>query len=288
MKHYRNCLILTILSIGACASPSGGDFKYIFPKETPSAKWQGEAGFEYADKNVKIHTGPKKKGEIFYEMNIRNARTAILGEDFTYHIGPIIAGKKLTLKKGSPLYARQFTFTHVKMKTYEFADRYTQGDDKNPIEWCAPAPNNKGAVCLYWQDSNKVYVESSTSGSPMIPRSRSIPRGDKRPIPRFSESPVDAFPPSLKLTWSISRTSKKSIHLSERLGTYEGEGFLGEELSEEKILFDDDGLATFEHLNGHIQFSRITDSDNNSVTVSVIKTPIVPGHFDNMDGNTHQ
>ena len=276
MKICQCSIIFFALGLSACASPSGGDYKYVFPKSTPAGLWQGVAGVEYANKDAKIETGPKEKGEIFYEIDMRNTRTAVLQEDFTYHVGSAIAGRTLTLKKGSPLYARQYTFMFVRMKTYEFADRYAQPDDKNPIEWCAPAPDNKGAVCLYWQESGKVYVESSPGGSPMVPRSLSIPRGDKRPAPQFRENGVDAFPPSLKLAWSISRINKKSIHITERLGTYESKGFIGEELSKEKILFDDNGVAVFDHLGGQIKFSLAPQSDNNSVNVTVIKTPHVP------------
>ena len=247
---------------------------YSAPKEPAPALWQGKSGVTIVEPFYKTMPGIHEEYGVIAEIDADHLRKARLVGDVSYETTLFSGSDTIILPAGTPLYARQYTQTITTSGTYVKTSTVSQARHLNPIEWCAERPDNKGAVCIFWENSEEAfYLE--TIGSPVGPQVESN-AGKRGVLPSIVEDSTVKFKNDLKVALQIGRLTKKYAYVYQKTGSYVDGRFKGATANYQRVKWDDNGEATVYIAGGKFLLTAIKDegqSTPRAVNVSIITPP---------------
>jgi len=269
----RKLLIITLSSALIFASCGT---TYQAPTEPAPSEWRGKAGIKFTGKEYRLFPGIKDEGEVFAEIDADHVRTARLTEDVTFTSGPSVTqmNSQMTLKAGTPLYARQFTQSITTLRNYQVTSRTYQRADRNPIEWCAERPMSKGAVCIFWQDPVTAFYAEDRRGSSVSPVMGSGV-GAKGPMPKIVEDDNVSFNNAIKVALVMARTNKKKVLIQQISGSDVEGKFRGNVVTFQDKLWGEDGTTELSMAGGKFKLSKVMEDNKETdrVLIDVIEPP---------------
>ena len=272
MKNISILIVCSAIVLTSCGTT------YKPPTEPAPSEWRGKAGITVTGKAYKLLPGVKDEGDIFAEIDVDHVRTARLIEDVTFTSGPGITkvNSQMTLKAGTPLYARQFTQSVTTFQNYRATSRTVQRADRNPIEWCAERPESKGAVCIFWQDPVTAFYAEDTRGSSVAPVMRTGV-GAKGPMPKLIEDKNVTFNTDVTLALVIARSGKKKVLVQQIAGSDVDGNFHGNVVNFQDKLWGEDGTTELNMAGGKFMLSKVMNNGNETgqVDVDVLEPPKV-------------
>lgn len=273
----KKALILVAMSSFALASCGT---TYTPPTEPAPAIWQGKAGIKITGKEYKLSLGIKNEGDVFAEIDADHVRKGRLTEDVTFTSGPGVTqiNSEMTLKAGTPLYARQFTQSITTFRNSRVVSQTQQRSDRNPIEWCAERPESKGAVCMFWQDPVTAFFAEDRRGSSVSPEMRTGV-GAKGPMPKVVEDMNVKFNNDIKLALVVARSNKKKILIQQIAGSNVEGRFRGNVVNFQDKRWGEDGTTDLSMAGGKFKLSKVFEGDKETdkVKVEVLEPPKLTG-----------
>lgn len=269
----KKLLILTVSSafiLGSCGTT------YQAPTEPAPSEWRGKAGIKFTGKEYRLFPGIKDEGQVFAEIDADHVRTARLAEDVTFTSGPGVTqmNSQLTLKAGTPLYARQFTQSTTTLRNSRVTSRTYQRADRNPIEWCAERPMSKGAVCIFWQDPVTAFYAEDRRGSSVSPEMRTGV-GAKGPMPKIVEDDNVSFNNNIRVALVVARTNKKKVLIQQISGSDVDGKFRGNVVTFQDKRWGEDGTTDLSMAGGKFKLTKVMENgkETDRVRVEVLEPP---------------
>jgi len=271
MKKLLTCTLVSML-LASCGTT------YKPPTEPAPSQWLGKAGVKITGKEYILSPGTKNEGDTFAEIDADHVRTARLIEDVTFTSGPSVTqvNSQMTLKAGTPFYARQFTQSVTTFRNSRVVSQTQQRADRDPIEWCAERPQSKGAVCVFWQDPVTAFYAEDRRGSSVSPVMRTGV-GANGPMPKFAEDQNVTFSNDLKVALVVARSNKKKVLVQQVLGSYVEGKFRGNVVTFQDKRWGEDGTTELSMAGGKFKLAKATEAgkDTDKVNVEVIMQPSI-------------
>ena len=274
MKKIITLAVVSSFALASCGTT------YTPPTEPAPAIWQGKAGLKITGKEYRLAPGIKNEGDIFAEIDADHVRKGRLTEDVTYTSGPGVTqiNSEMTLKAGTPLYARQFTQSITTLRNSRVVSQTQQRADRNPIEWCAERPQSKGAVCIFWQDPITAFYSEDRRGSSVSPEMRTGV-GAKGPMPKVVEDMNVSFNNDIKLALVIARSNKKKVLIQQIAGSNVDGRFRGNVVTFQDKRWGEDGTTELSMAGGKFKLTKVFEGEKETdkVKVDVVEPPKFTG-----------